>query len=107
MNDIQMHVSTGTLTEIIFGINQVSAGMEQAVFDSTLEGIYTKRPELPDETNARIFLDSYFDLTAGAFRLIAAASDILCTALVNMEIDIVSSDDAKKIQQLNERGTQE
>ena len=103
MKDIQMNVSPGTLKEILFGINQVSEAMEQATFDSTLEGVFTRRPELPCDINARIFLDSYYDLTAGTFRLIAAASDILCTALVNMEIDIVSSDDAKKIEQSTEQ----
>ena len=95
-----MHVSDSTLTEILFGINQVSEAMEQATFDSNLEGVFTRRPELPCDINARIFLDSYYDLIAGTFRLIAAASDVLCTALANTEIDIVSCDDAGKIRQL-------
>ena len=107
MKSIQMFVEDSTLKEIIFGINQVSAGMEQAAFDSTLEGIYTKRPELPDETNARIFLDDNYELTAGVFRLMAAASEIVVDALVNGDIDIVSIDDAKKIEQQTEGREQE
>lgn len=107
MKSIQMFVEDSTLKEIIFGINQVCTGIANAAYDSTLEGIYNNRPELPEEENARIFLDDNYELTAGVFRLMAAASEIVVDALVNGDIDIVSIDDAKKIEQQTEGREQE
>lgn len=107
MEQIRINVSKSTLTEIIFGFNQVCAGIASAAYDSTLKGIYNNRPELPTEENARIFLDDNYELTAGAFRLMAAASGIVVDALVNGDIDIVSIDDAKKIEQQTEGRAQE
>ena len=107
MEKVKIHVSKSTLTEIIFGFNQVCTGIANAAYDSTLEGIYNNRPELSEVENARIFLDDNYELTAGVFRLMAAASEIVVDALVNGDIDIVSIDDAEKIEQQAEGRAQE
>ena len=79
--------------EIIYGLHEVSSTLCNEVFDLRLSGVLNENRELSESDNAREFLVSNYERIASATRLMAAATDLLATALINGEISIISADE--------------
>jgi hypothetical protein len=76
------------LEQIINGAQRLALGMCQEVYALTEEGVLKNNPSLTREQNAQTFLASYYELSGGAFGLIAASLNVVATALTNNEIEL-------------------
>lgn len=81
------------LEQIINGAQRLALGMCQEVYSHTTEGVLKNNPSLTREQNAQSFLASYYELSGGAFGLIAASLNVVATALVNGEIQIKEAEE--------------
>ena len=88
MEEFKITTNAASIEAIILAINELSAGMQRGSFEYTVSGILSDDNRLSEAENAKQWLQEHYDTAAGAFRLIAAASEIISEALVNDEIAI-------------------
>lgn len=90
MNSINVTFDMQNLTEMLHGMQQLCDGIHESVFDMRIEYVLQRYSELTPSENAYDWLAQNYNMLAGAFRLMAAASDIVSTAIINGEAEIVA-----------------
>lgn len=86
------------LTNMLHGIRELTEGLTDSVYGATADGVLTKYKfsEIEQKNqymNAEDFVRSNYELTAGAFRIIAAATNIITRAITNDELDLIGKED--------------
>ena len=94
-NEVKIWVDPADMENILLGINELAVGMTDRVYSYTAHGILTENKSLTDEQNAQTFVFDYYELTAGAFRLIAGATSIIVHAIANDELGIKAREAVK------------
>lgn len=83
-------IDTADIDQMIYGMNELCQGLWHIGFSSTAQGILNEKKNMTPEQNAVEFVNEYVELTSGALSLMAAATNVISTALVNGEIEIVA-----------------
>ena len=82
-------ISADSARELLYGMRQFCEGVGEGVFGWTLDHYLKADDRLTKEQNAYDFLLGHFNQLAGAFRMIAASSAIICEAVTNGDLQII------------------
>ena len=85
---VKSTISAVSARELLYGMRQFCEGVGEGVFSWTLEHHFKADPSLTKEQNAYDFLLENYDQLAGAFRMMAATTAIICEALANEDLQI-------------------
>lgn len=87
-NTVKSSISAIGASELLYGMNQYCEGVVEGIFSWTLDHHFNACPKLTHEQNAYDFLLENYDQLAGAFRMMAATTAIICEALNNEDLQI-------------------
>ena len=82
------------LLDMLYGIQELTQGLSRSIYGMTEDGVLNAHQYHKDEyinkgMNAQDFICNNYELTAGAFRMICAATNIITRACTNDELDLV------------------
>jgi len=76
-------------TELLYGMQQLCDGMNDGVFGWNVSHVMSKNEKLTATENAYDFVAENYNTIAGAFRIMAAATSVICTCLSNGDLELV------------------
>lgn len=88
MSEKKMFVDVSNLETIIFGVNRICDALSMGPYGLTAAGILSEGTYKERGTQAYDFLENYFELTAGALKLVAGATAILADGVENGELEL-------------------
>lgn len=86
----EIWIDTKELEAVICGVARLSEALRDEPYTYSLAGILAQGEDQP--AAAHSFVEKYYEMTAGALELIAAATTIIATGLANADIEIVVRD---------------
>ena len=86
----EIWIDTDELEAVICGVARLSEALRAEPYSYSLAGIEAKDED--QAAAAHNFVEEYYELTAGALELIAAATSVIATSLANGDIEIVVKD---------------
>lgn len=82
-------VTAAQAQELLCGMYQLCEGMSTGVFDLNIDGVLHRHKQFTEDQNGTDWVKEYYDIVAGMFRMMAAATDIITVSLINGDLDII------------------
>ena len=87
-NYTKVYLDPNDAEQLLYGMQQLCNGMSAGVFGWTVGHVMSANDKLTETENAYDFVAENYDTIAGAFRIMAAATNIICTCITNDELHI-------------------
>lgn len=87
--ETKITIDLADVLNLLHGIHELAEGMNAGIYSSTTFGVLTHDERMTDDQNAQTFVCDNYELTAGAFRVIASSMGIITAAITNGELNVV------------------